>query len=128
MKALLLVSHGSRRKASNDEVRALTEAVRAQVCEEYEIVEAAFLELSEPLIPDGIDLCVARGATEVVVFPYFLAAGRHVADDIPGIAFEAITRHPGVTLRIAPHLGGSAMMSRFVADNALSVSNLRAQS
>ena len=120
MKALLLVSHGSRREASNEEVRRLTEAVREHVGKDFDIVETAFLELAQPLIPDGIDLCVERGATEVVVLPYFLAAGRHVAEDIPHIACEAMAKHPDVALRIAPHLGGSDAMSRFVADSALS--------
>ena len=43
----------------------------------------AFLELAEPSIPQGLAQCLALDAEEIIVFPYFLAAGTHVADDIP---------------------------------------------
>jgi sirohydrochlorin ferrochelatase len=105
MRALLVVAHGSRRTASNDEVRQLTDELRLMAAEEYARVECAFLELAEPSIPGGIDSCVAIGATEVVILPYFLSAGRHVAKDIPDLVASSQLRHPTVCLRIAPYLG-----------------------
>jgi len=107
MRALLVVAHGSRRSASNDEVRKLTDELRACAGDDYAQVECAFLELAEPSIPDGIDSCVAEGATEVVILPYFLSAGRHVVTDIPEIVAGSQQRHPGVNLHIAPYLGRS---------------------
>ena len=75
MKYLLVVAHGSRRAESNDEVREL--AAKLDKMEHgYDEVGAAFLELAEPLIPDGIISAIEKGADEVVVFPYFLSAGR----------------------------------------------------
>lgn len=105
MRALLVVAHGSRREASNDEVRQLTDHLRALAGDEFVQVECAFLELAEPSIPDGIDCCIAEGAREVVILPYFLSAGRHVVTDIPEIVSASQTRHPDVSLRIAPYLG-----------------------
>jgi len=107
MRALLVVAHGSRRDASNDEVRRLTDTLRAAAGNEYAQVECAFLELAQPSIPDGIDCCVAEGAREVVILPFFLSAGRHVAKDIPEIVDASRLRHPDVALRIAPYLGQS---------------------
>jgi sirohydrochlorin ferrochelatase len=118
MRALLVVAHGSRRDASNDEVRRLTDILRAAAGSEYAQVECAFLELAQPSIPDGIDCCVAEGASEVVVLPYFLSAGRHVAKDIPEIVAACRARHPGVELRIAPYLG----LSHKLVDNLLELS------
>ena len=71
-RALLLVAHGSRRSASNDEIKRLAERLDSSERGDFEMVDAAFLELAEPSIPDGIEDCIQRGATEVVVFPYFL--------------------------------------------------------
>lgn len=105
MRALLVVAHGSRRPESNDEVRRLTDELRAVAGADYQRVECAFLELAEPSIPEGIDCCVAGGASEVVILPYFLSAGRHVVKDIPDIVADSRIQHPAVALRIAPYLG-----------------------
>jgi len=72
MNALLLVAHGSRRKQSNDEVAHLAEKLKNNCGEQYDIVKPAFLELSDVLIPEGIEQCIAEGATSITVLPYFL--------------------------------------------------------
>lgn len=105
MKSLLLVAHGSRRAASNDEVRTLTQRLAERAGERYHKVDCAFLELAEPSIPDGIQRCIDAGASEVVVLPYFLSAGRHVAEDIPGEVKIKQDEHPDIAIRIAPYLG-----------------------
>jgi sirohydrochlorin ferrochelatase len=110
MPSLLIIAHGSRRAASNDEVRQLSEQVRAQSGQAYDHIEAAFLELAEPSIPAGLAALAARGATEIVAFPYFLAAGTHVAQDIPEAIAAFTADHPDVTVRLTPHLGASAVL------------------
>lgn len=115
---LLIVAHGSRRQASNEEVRALGERVRALRDPGIDRVEVAFLELAEPSIPEGLARCVESGAREIVVFPYFLAAGTHVANDIPE-ALEAFReRHPDIGVRLASHLGASASLPKTILEIA----------
>jgi len=106
-KALLVVAHGSRREASNDEVRALSKVIAEKAGNDYDMVRTAFLELAEPLIPDGIEECIQAGADEVVVMPYFLSAGRHVAKDIPEEVAPKQAQYPEKKIRIAPYLGGA---------------------
>lgn len=118
MKALLIVSHGSRRSESNREVEVLVTKIFPLVDGHFDIVETAFLELASPLIPDSIECCIRQGATEILVMPYFLAAGRHVAEDIPEIIAAAKQNHPGVSMTIATHLGASSLMPAFIADSA----------
>lgn len=107
MHSLLLVAHGSRRAASNDEVRDLTRALAAQAGGRFDNVACAFLELADPSIPEGLEACIRQGARRVVVLPYFLAAGRHVVEDIPALVEPVRKRHPQVEIRIAPHLGAA---------------------
>jgi sirohydrochlorin ferrochelatase len=107
IKALLVVAHGSRREASNDEVRALSGLIAQKAGNDYDMVRTAFLELAEPLIPDGIQQCIDEGADEVVVMPYFLSAGRHVATDIPEEVAPKQAQYPDKTIRIAPYLGAA---------------------
>lgn len=118
MKALLLVAHGSRRAASNDEVRQLTALLAQRARAEYPIVHCGFLELAEPSIPDGIELCVQAGAAEVVVLPYFLSAGRHVVTDIPHEIQGKQEQYPQLTIRIAPYLGAHERVSDLLLESA----------
>ena len=118
MKALLLVSHGSRRQASNDEVRALTRLVATKAGDQFADVRCAFLELAEPSIPDGIGECVAAGADEVIVLPYFLSAGRHVAEDIPEEIEKKRAELKGVKIRLVSYVGALAKMTDLLLDAA----------
>ena len=52
--------------------------------------------------------------------PYFLAAGRHVAEDIPQIVKPVAEQHPQVTIRISEHIGMSDSMTRLILDSASS--------
>jgi sirohydrochlorin ferrochelatase len=107
MKAILLVAHGSRREASNDEVRQLVARLKTAAAQQASEIRAAFLELADPSIPDGIQQCIDAGATEVVVLPYFLSAGRHVASDIPAEVKIKQDQHPHINISIAPYLGSA---------------------
>ena len=109
MRALLVVAHGSRRAASNEEVKVLTDQLRRQIVSlpeaHFGFVHCAFLELADPSIPDGLKECANQGAAEVIVLPYFLSAGRHVAQDIPDIVEKVAPTMAGVNIKIAPYLG-----------------------
>lgn len=120
MKSLLIVAHGSRREGSNEEVRELARRIAGNPRCQFDEVTAAFLEIAEPSIPDGVEQCILRGAIEVVVFPYFLAAGRHVVDDIPEQVSPVQQKFPEVTVRIAEHLGKSLALPDIILESTLS--------
>ena len=119
MKALVLVAHGSRRQASNDEVVALSKLIEEQMKSEYPIIEAGFLELAEPLIPNAIDQCVKQGATDVCVVPYFLSAGRHVQEDVPAEVDKAREMHSQIRMEVLPHIGGSTIMIDLIRNSVM---------
>lgn len=117
---LLIVAHGSRRQASNEEVRQLAERVRELRSPGIDHVESAFLELADPDIPAGLERCVVLGAREIVLFPYFLAAGTHVVEDIPDAVAAFRARHTDVVVRLTAHLGASEILPRAILDVAAS--------
>ena len=119
MKALLLVAHGSRREASNEEIRELTRRLAGQAGGSFDHIDCAFLELAEPSIPDGIQRCIDAGASQVTVLPYFLSAGRHVAEDIPAEVRIKQQQRPDVDIRIADYIGGSAQIPGLLLQTAL---------
>ena len=122
MKSLLIVAHGSRRESSNEEVRQLAMRLADNQQSGFSEVSAAFLEIAEPSIPQGLEACIQRGATEVIVFPYFLAAGRHVVEDIPAEIAPVVNRYPDITVQIAPHLGFSTRLPDIILEIADKVS------
>lgn len=116
MKALLVISHGSRRAASNEEVSILTDELRRKAGAAIPLVACAFLEIAEPKVQSAIDELAAQGATDILVFPHFLAAGTHVARDIPRELEAAKTRHPGLSFTRLPHLGALPGLAALILD------------
>lgn len=114
--ALLVVAHGSRREASNDEVRKLVELISIRSGIRFKMVKPAFLELASPSIPEGIELCIKEGASEVVVFPYFLSAGRHVSEDVPNEVDLKRKEYPHIPIKIANYLGSNEGIADLVLE------------
>ncbi len=102
-RAIVLVDHGSRVAEANAQLEAVAERLRERVPER--VVRIAHMELAEPSLDQAIDACVAAGAEEVVVHPYFLGPGRHSREDIPRLAAAAAERHAGVRVRVSEPLG-----------------------
>ena len=102
-RAILLVDHGSRRPEANRVVEALAEALRERAPEQ--VVRVAHLELAPPDVGAGVDACVAAGADQIDVHPYFLGPGNHTSRDIPRLVEAAARRHPSVGVRISAPLG-----------------------
>jgi sirohydrochlorin ferrochelatase len=109
---VILVDHGSRRDESNvmllDVVQSFAQATGMP------IVEPAHMELAEPSIATAFARCVARGATTVVVFPYFLLPGRHWDEDIPRLAAEAARQHPGIPYLVTAPFGLHPLMAQVI--------------
>jgi sirohydrochlorin ferrochelatase len=106
VKAILLIDHGSRRAAANEQLRALAERLERSLRQRDDdaIVEHAHMELSAPDVAAGFARCVARGATSVIAVPCMLSRGRHVTEDLPRLVREAAARSPGVEVSFAAPL------------------------
>jgi len=108
-KALLIVAHGSRKDESNSEIFQLAENISHKT-NSFDIVEACFLELAKPSIPEGIESCIANEASEILIMPYFLAAGRHVLEDIPTIVDEEKAKYSGISIKSLPYFGSNPVI------------------
>jgi sirohydrochlorin ferrochelatase len=111
--AVLLIAHGSRQQAANDDLHELAGRLTAEGA--YAIVEACFLELAEPDIPTGGERCVARGGTRVLMIPYFLSAGVHLRRDLTAARDEMSRRHPDVEFLLGSPLGPHPLLDHLVA-------------
>ncbi|EEH52416.1 uncharacterized protein MICPUCDRAFT_11758, partial [Micromonas pusilla CCMP1545] len=113
---VVVVDHGSRRKASNELLaRPSSEFVRMYVEHTGRgLVELAHMEIAEPSIDVAFARCVERGATLVAVSPFFLSPGRHWQEDIPKLTAAAAGKHPGVKYFVAAPIGLHPLMSTIV--------------
>lgn len=112
---VLLIAHGSRRAEANADLLALAERIAADSGGAW-IVEPAFLELAEPDINQGGARCVERGATVVLMVPYFLAAGVHLEQDLTAARAELAARFPHVEFRLGPALGPHPLLDELVRE------------
>ena len=110
--AVLLIAHGSRRPEANHDLVQLAELVAARG--DYGMVEVSYLELTTPTILDGGRRCVERGASRVLMLPYFLSAGVHVVTDLEEIRQQLAAEYSTTQFVLCPHLGLHPLMADIV--------------
>lgn len=113
--ALLLVGAGTSDPDANAELyraaRLLWERRR------FDLVEVAFVSLTQPSVPDGLERCRTLGARRIVVAPYFLNTG--VLSRRIGSRLEAFRQaSPGVEVVLAGELGLHPLMIELLASRA----------
>lgn len=111
---IVIVDHGSKRPQSNELLLAVAEQFGRT--SGYVIVEPAHMELAEPSIATAFRRCVERGATRVVVHPYFLAPGRHWDQDIPRLVAEAARAFDNVPYLVTAPLGLHRLMLEVIGE------------
>lgn len=114
LRAVVLVDHGSREPGANAVLDQMAAWLRERLPECP--VRVAHMELATPSLGEAIDACVAEGAEEILVHPYFLAPGRHSTTDIPALAAEAAERHPGVRVRVTAALGAHRAITEAILE------------
>ena len=103
MKAILIVSHGSRSPKTKEEILLLVSALGQRF--KGVMIHYAFLEIESPSIQEGISQCVSKGARVIIIALNFLNAGRHVDVDIPEIIQEAKKEFSHVDIKISKPIG-----------------------
>jgi sirohydrochlorin ferrochelatase len=102
---IIIVDHGSRRAESNQMLEEIATLFARRFEALYDVVEPAHMELCEPSIATAYARCVERGATKVIVTPFFLGPGKHWTGDIPRLTADAARNHPGTSYHVTMPLG-----------------------
>ena len=102
---LLLIGHGSRHTAGNDEIEQFAKQWRER--RPGWSIEVCFIELAAVLMGEGLDRAAAitSAGRRVIVLPFILNTAGHVKHDIPDAVAAARLRHPATDFVCAPPLG-----------------------
>ena len=92
----------------------MADRVRENAGPAFDFVTSSFLEISSPQVDSAIADLADEGVTDITVFPYFLAAGTHVFNDIPKLIEEERANHPSIHFEILPHLGALQGISTLI--------------
>ncbi|MBK1786471.1 sirohydrochlorin chelatase [Prauserella cavernicola] len=111
---LVVVAHGSRDPRSAATVRALGDVVRATA--PGLDVRVAFLDLSEPSVPDVLTTLHAEGHRHVVAVPLLLGRAFHARVDLPGIVDDVTSRLPRLRVSVADVLGADPLLEAVALD------------
>jgi sirohydrochlorin cobaltochelatase len=103
MTAIVLFAHGSRDPAWQRPMLAVAQRIRDQV--PYAWVACAYLELTEPSLPQAVAQAVEIGHGHIRVLPMFLGVGKHVREDLPVLMAQLQQDHPQVRFDLQPAVG-----------------------
>lgn len=109
---VILIDHGSSQAAANDMLIEMVQMFKNTT--QTTIVEPAHMELATPTLNDAFSTCVAQGATEIVIHPYFLAPGRHSTEDIPRMAQEVALQFPDIPFQVTKALGVDTRIAEII--------------
>jgi len=114
--AIVLFAHGSRDPLWRAPMEAVATRIAAQSPDRKAI--CAYLELSEPSLPDAVRQLVADGAAAVTVVPMFLGTGKHAREDLPLLVQELRAAHPAVQFHVQAAIGEDPRMTALMAEIA----------
>jgi sirohydrochlorin cobaltochelatase len=105
---LLMIGHGTR---DDDGRQAFLDFVAAyQSLDNSRPVIPCFLELTEPLIDEGVKHCVDEGFTEITVLPILLFAARHTKFDVTNALDSSLKRYPQIKFHYGRHFGNTPLI------------------
>ena len=115
MTGFIVFAHGSRIESANQAVR---EVAQQMAFTGQHIVEPAFLELGEPNLAGATERLLARGATRIIVIPYFLTLGTHLQRDLPRLVENVSRAHQNVEMQVTSPLDGHPALVEALLDRA----------
>lgn len=105
---LLMIGHGTR---DLDGKNAFLEFVKTyQELDNSRPVIPCFLELTEPLIDEGVKRCVAEGFTDITALPILIFAARHTKFDVTNALDQAKKNYPFLNFHYGRHFGNTPLI------------------
>jgi sirohydrochlorin ferrochelatase len=112
----VVFGHGSRVESANQAVRDV--AAELARSGSFPHVEPAFLELGQPDLAGAVEKLAAAGVRKIVVIPYFLTLGTHLARDLPRLIRDIALIYKDLDISSTPPLDGHPGLVQILLDRA----------
>lgn len=116
---VLIVGHGSRDLNAQLSLNYVVDNLR----ESYRNVDGCFLEIEQPDIPAGVDICRANNPSVLAIVFYFLHKGAHVKRDVNALLLPALKKSGIKNTHITSHIGVDDIMVDLIIERAREVEN-----
>lgn len=118
---LVLLAHGSKDQRWGAPFEQIVQELKKELGEQR--VRLAYMEFMEPTLMDVARECVQQFKLNLRVLPLFMAAGAHLATDIPEQAALVQRQFPQITVEVLPTIGEDARVMRLVEEIAIEAAN-----
>ncbi|MCK2218004.1 sirohydrochlorin chelatase [Actinomadura sp. ATCC 31491] len=112
---IVLVGEGSTDPAANAEVHRVSRLFWETHAYDFMTVETAFVSVTPPGVPGGLERCRRLGAKRVIVVPYLLFAGG-MLERVWAQALAYGAGHPDLDIRCAEVIGDCETLADVVID------------
>lgn len=124
-KVLVVVSHGSKRRESNQEFENFIEKLnkinqqKEKQIEAYQEVRGACLEFASPQLETVIKNLLKQGYKKFDILPLFIFGGYHVRQDIPERLQKLKSKFEQLNYRILEHPAAAEDFADYIFRQAL---------
>ncbi|MBI42142.1 CbiX/SirB N-terminal domain-containing protein [Marinobacter lutaoensis] len=108
---IILLAHGS----SDPRWCETFEAMAAPTLDAHPNARVAYMELAHPSLAEAVEHAVGDGIEQITVIPLFLAAGRHLRNDIPAM-IQALEQRHGIPIRLDRPVGEHPRLGTAIRD------------
>jgi sirohydrochlorin cobaltochelatase len=115
-KGVVLFAHGSRDPLWRLPIDAVAQQMQAQWPDLP--VACAFLELTQPDLPQVVEDMMKQGLQDLRIVPMFLGVGRHAREDLPKLVQELRLAYPQMRFELTASVGEHPAMTALMADIA----------
>ncbi len=112
--AVLVIAHGSRVKAANEDLHSIVRWLRA--AGRWDVVEPCYLQFGEPDLAQAVEEAIHQGARRLVLVPFLLFPGNHTKRDIPEEVDNLRKKYPQVEILLTRHLGVDQRLAQIVRE------------
>ncbi len=111
--ALVLLAHGSRDPRWREPFERIYLQMRRELGDG---VKLAYMEFIGPTLMDVVEECLKEGVEKLRVLPLFMAAGAHLATDVPEQAEQIRRLYPMLEVEVLAPIGEDPRMFLLMQD------------